>query len=149
MSTATWGLPDPEIKPEFYADVTSKRLIAWVVDTAVIVLLCLVIIPFTAFTALFFPPFLYLVVGFAYRVITLSSRSATWGMRLMALEIRQLDAAPLSFGMAVMHTLGYSLSVSFVLPQVVSIVLMMTSPRGQGLTDMVLGTAPVNRSAGY
>ena len=148
MSTATWGLPDPEIKPEFYADVTSKRLIAWLVDTAVIVLLCLVIIPFTAFTALFFLPFLFVVVGFAYRVITLSSRSATLGMRLMALEIRQLDAQPLSFGMAVMHTFGYSLSVSFVLPQVISIVLMMTSARGQGLTDMVLGTAPVNRSAG-
>ena len=147
MTSATWGLPDPEFKPEFYADVTSKRLIAWLVDTAVIVLLCLVIIPFTAFTAIFFLPFLFLVVGFTYRVITLSSRSATWGMRLMAMEIRQMDASPLSFGMAVIHTLGYSLSVSFVLPQVISIVLMMTSPRGQGLTDMVLGTAPVNRSA--
>ena len=33
------------------------------------------------------------------------------------------------------------------MPQIISIVLMLTSPRAQGLSDHVLGTAAVNRAA--
>jgi uncharacterized RDD family membrane protein YckC len=44
-----------------------------------------------------------------------------------------------------LHTLGYSIAFSMVFVQVASIVLMLTTPRGQGLHDMVLGTAMVNR----
>jgi len=142
------GLPDPMIKPEFYTDTGTKRLIAWFIDTALIVILCLIIIPFTAFTALFFLPFLYLVVGFAYRTVTLANRSATWGMRLMAVEFRDNQGARMTLPLAFAHTLGFTISVSMVLPQVVSIVLMLTTARGQGLSDLVLGTAAVNRVAG-
>lgn len=148
-SHTRWGLPDPERKPEFYADVATKRFMAWIVDTILITLLCLLIIPFTAFTALFFLPLLYLVVGFVYRTVSLASRSATPGMRLMAVELRAGDGSRLDLPMAALHTLGYTVSVSMVLPQIVSIVLMLTSPRGQGLSDMVLGTAALNRAAGH
>jgi hypothetical protein len=34
-----------------------------------------------------------------------------------------------------------------VLPQIVSIILMLTSERRQGLTDMFMGTAAINRAA--
>ena len=141
------GLPDPELRPEFYADVVTKRLLAWVIDTAVILVLCAVIIPFTAFTALFFLPFLYLVVGFAYRTVTLASGSATWGMRLMSIEFRNRHGDRLDLPMAALHTAGYSLSISMFPLQIVSIILMLTTPRGQGLSDMVLGTAAINRTA--
>ena len=140
------GLPDPVIKPEFYTDTGTKRMIAWFIDTVLILLLCLIIIPFTAFTALFFLPFLYLIVGLAYRTITLANRSATWGMRLMAVEFRDNRGQAMTLPLAFIHTLGYTVSVSMVLPQVVSIVLMMTTPRGQGLSDLVLGTAAVNHA---
>lgn len=143
-----WGLPDPDMKPEFYADIPTKRFFAWAVDTGLILLMCLLIIPFTAFTALFFLPFLYLVVGFLYRTVTLANRSATPGMRLMAMEFRTHDGNRLDLPMAILHTLGFTVSVSMVLPQVVSIVLMLTTPRAQGLTDMILGTAALNRAAG-
>ena len=33
------GLPDPVTEAEFYADVPSKRLIAWLIDIAVISLI--------------------------------------------------------------------------------------------------------------
>ena len=148
-SHTRWGLPDPELKPEFYTDVATKRFMAWFVDTILITLLCLLIIPFTAFTALFFLPLLYLVVGFVYRTVTLAGRSATPGMRLMAVELRSRDGSRLDLPMAALHTLGYTVSVSMVLPQIVSIVLMLTSPRGQGLSDVVLGTAALNRAAGH
>lgn len=48
------ALPDPDYQAEFYQDVPTKRLIAWIADTIVIVLISLLIVPFTAFTGLFF-----------------------------------------------------------------------------------------------
>ena len=147
MQTPYWGLPDPDLKPEFYADVPAKRLIAWIIDTVLITLLCVLIVPFTAFTALFFFAFLYLVVGFAYRTVTLANSSATPGMWLMAITIRNHDGSPLHLPMAALHTLGYSVSTTLILLQGISIILMMTQPRGQSLTDLVLGTAALNRAA--
>ncbi|MAU52610.1 MAG: hypothetical protein CMN17_09615 [Roseovarius sp.] len=142
-----WHLPDPESQPEFYADVPAKRLVAFVVDTLVILALSLLVVPFTAFTGLFFFPVLMAVIGFAYRVVTLAQGSATWGMRLVAIEFRARDGGRFDLGLAFAHTLG--LTVSFALPllQLASIVLMLTQPRGQGLSDMVLGTVAVNRRA--
>jgi len=141
------SLPDPEFKPEFYADTVSKRLIAWIIDTVLILILCMFIIPFTAFTALFFLPFLYFVVGFVYRVATISSFSATPGMLMMAIEFRTLNAEKFDTSYAFFHTLGFTLTSSTVAPQIVSIALMLFTPRGQGLTDLVLGTAASNRAA--
>ncbi len=143
------GLPDPELHAEFYADVTTKRFMAWVIDTILTVLICAVIVPFTAFTALFFLPALYLVVNLIYRIVTLAGRSATPGMRFMAIEFRDRDGKLFDAGYATLHTLGYAVSVAMVPLQLVSIVLMLISPRGQGLTDHVLGTAAVNRAARF
>lgn len=66
----------------------------------------------------------------------------------MAVEIRTQDGRRLDMPTAALHTLGYTVSVSMMVPQIVSIVLMLTSRRGQGLTDMVLGTAMLNKAAG-
>jgi hypothetical protein len=38
--------------------------------------------------------------------------------------------------------------MAFLLPQVVSILMMLAGNRGQGLSDLVLGTAMINRRAG-
>ena len=45
------------------------------------------------------------------------------------------------------HTLFYTLSVAFVFPQVISVLMMVLGPRGQGLSDLVLGAVMVNRRA--
>ena len=140
-------LADPLTQPQFYRDVASKRLIAWVVDTALIVAIALIIVPFTAFVALFFFLGLVAVVGFVYRTITLATGSATLGMRLMAMEIRDASGARLDLSGAFLHTLGYTVSWAVTPLQLVSVVLMATSNRGQGLTDLVMGTAAINRRA--
>lgn len=137
--------PDPAVQPQFYEGIPMKRLLAWLVDMVVIVLVCLLIVPFTAFTGLFFFPLLMLVVGFVYRWATLANGSATWGMRLLSMELRRGDDRPFDGGTALMHTLGYSVSIAFPVLQLISVVLMATSERRQGLTDMVLGTVPLNR----
>ncbi len=149
MTQRSYALPDAETQSEFYADVPVKRLIAWVIDTVLIVLLCVAILPFTAFTGIFFFPFLILVVGFAYRVVTIANGSATWGMRLVSIEFRLPNGERFDLGAAFMHTLGYSVSLAIPVLQIVSVVLMLTSSRGQGLTDHVMGTVALNRAARY
>ena len=138
-------LPDPETQAHFYENVPAKRLLAWIVDAVLIFLVCLAVLPFTAFTGVFFFPFLMLVVGFAYRVVTLAAGSATWGMRLFAIEFRTAQGERFDLGTAFLHTLGYSVSIAIPILQVISIVLMLTTARGQGLTDHVLGTVAMNR----
>ncbi|MCV3271029.1 RDD family protein [Roseobacter sinensis] len=139
--------PDPQAQPDFYKDVPLKRLLAWAVDATVTALACLIILPFTFFTGLFFFPLLFLVVGFLYRMVTLANGSATWGMRLFAIELRRPDGTRLDAGTAFAHTLGYSVSCAIAPLQLISIVMMATTERGQGLTDHVLGTVMVNRRA--
>lgn len=140
-------IADPIRQPEFYASVAPKRAIAWVLDNILIALICVVILPFTAFTGIFFFPFLMLVIGFAYRVMTLTGGSATLGMRVMAIEFRTEDGKRLDLPTAFWHTIGYSVSWSIFPLQLVSIVLMLISARGQGLTDHVLSTVVMNTRA--
>jgi uncharacterized RDD family membrane protein YckC len=140
-------IPDPDIQPQFYTGVPTKRLLAFGVDSLIILALTLVVIPFTAFIGLFFFPFLYIVLGFGYRVVTLSRSSATWGMQLMAIEMRTRDDKRFDLPTAFFHTLGLVVSLGMPPLQFISIVLMLSTERGQGLTDMVLGTVALNRRA--
>lgn len=139
--------PDPERHAAFYAGVLPKRFLAWVIDIVLIAIVTALIVPFTAFTALFFLPMLFLVVGFLYRWTTLSGRSATWGMRLLGIEFLDRNGQRFDGATALLHTLGYTLSMAFVMPQVLSVVLMMMSSRGQGLSDLVLGSVAINSPA--
>ena len=143
----TWHLPDPDRQPEFYRDVALKRFIAFVIDTVVIFALSLIGVLLTAFTAIFFFPFLVAVIGFAYRAVSIARRSATPGMRLMAIEFRTLEGQRLDTQTAVLHTAGLTLSFMIPILQVVSVVLMLTQARGQGLSDLALGTVALNRRA--
>ena len=141
------GLPDPVREPDFYAGVTLKRGLAWVVDTAITFGISVLVLPFTAFTALFWWPVLWLTVDFLYRWATMARGSATWGMRLMAITIRDRDGRPLDAAVSFAHVLGYSVAMAFFPLQLVSIGVMVALRRGQGLTDLALGTAAINRPA--
>ena len=143
----THALPDPDYQADFYADVPLKRLIAFGVDTVLILILTVLVLPFTAFTGLFYFPLLAMVVGFVYRVLTIAGGSATPGMRLMAIELRNASGERLDLPQAALHTLLFTLFFSMMLPQLASIALMLTGPRAQGLHDLVLGTAAINRPA--
>lgn len=143
------NLPDPDRYEEVYADTPSKRLFAWLVDMVIVALLSALVVPFTFFTGIFFFPALMMVIGFAYRVITLTRGSATWGMRLMSMELRTANGQRFDLGTAFLHTFGYSVSLAVFPLQIVSIVLMLTSARRQGLTDHFLGTVPMNKLSIY
>ena len=140
-------LPNPETHPQFYAGVPFKRFIAWIIDTAIIVALCLVIGLLSVFVGFFFFALLLLAVGFAYRVVMLAYNSATLGMQFTAIEFRATDGNRFDLPLAFWHTLGYSASFAFPILQIVSVVLMLTTDRGQGLTDNLLGTVALARRA--
>ncbi len=139
-------LPDPDRAPGAYRAVSSRRLFAWFVDLFVILAATAVVVVATAFLALFLLPALVVGINFLYRWVTLTRGSATWGMRLAGIEMRRHDGAPFDSLTAFLHTLGYSLSMAMVLPQVLSIGLMLTNRRGQGLSDIALGTVALNRA---
>lgn len=145
----SWHLPDPQTQPEFYDDVAMKRLFAFVIDTVLIALISVAILPFTAFVGIFFFGFLMMIVGFVYRVISLAAGSATPGMRLLAIEFRAADGSQFDLGQAILHTIGLSVSFAIPLIQIASAILMATTPRGQGVTDYVMGSVAINRPARF
>lgn len=145
--TTAPGLPDPALAPEFYADTPAKRFFAWLVDGLLIFFLTLLALPFTAFVGLFFYPLLWMVLSFVYRVITLASGSATLGMRLMSVEFRTHRGMRFGLGEALIHTLVYSFAFSTFFVQLISIALMLTTERRQGLPDFLLGSVALNRAA--
>lgn len=140
-------LPHPDHQPEFYETVAMKRLFAWILDSCIILALSVVAVLMTAFVGLFVWPLLYLVIGFAYRVATISSGSATWGMRFVGIELRDAHGARLDGGLALAHTAGYTVSMALPVLQIISIIMMLTSARAQGLTDSMIGTVALNRRA--
>jgi len=140
-------LPDPQLLPEFYAWVPLKRLVAWLVDFVLILLLTVVVLAFTAFLATPLLPLVYVALNIAYRMVTLARWSATPGMAMMAIELRTLGGERLDRGLALAHTLGFTVSMLTVLPQIASVAMMLSSARGQGLSDALLGTAMLNRPA--
>ena len=141
------GLPDPVREPAFYQGVATKRALAWAADAGITLVLCVLALPFTTFSGLFVWGWLWMAVGFLYRWGSLAGLSATGGMALMGLTLRERDGSRLSPATAFAHTMGYSLSLAVFPLQLISAALMAGLGRGQGLTDMLLGTAAINRPA--
>lgn len=140
-------LPDPDRQPEFYQSVAIKRFIAWLFDIVFISLLCTVAILLTFGMGLFILALIYAVVSFIYRVVTIANGSATLGMRFMGIELRDSFGSRMDTGKAVAHTAGYFVSMAFPIIQIISVVMMLTSARCQGLTDAFLGTVMINQRA--
>jgi uncharacterized RDD family membrane protein YckC len=138
-------LPDPDRQPQFYSGVTTKRLVAWIIDMILITGVCVLIGLMTFFVGYFFFPLLLLVVGFFYRVATITSGSATWGMRFTGIELRTQEGERFDGQMALLHTAGYTISMAFFPLQLISVILMIIGARGQGLSDNFLGTVAINK----
>ncbi|MGB3553723.1 MAG: RDD family protein [Jannaschia sp.] len=143
--TRTDSLPDPVDQPEFYSGILAKRSFAWLVDVALITVLTMIagIVTFTV--GFFLWPLFFLAIGFCYRVATLNSGSATWGMRLMGIELRDIGGERFDGSTTFLHVLGYYASWFFIVPGLASIAAMTMTGRRQGLTDLLLGTAAINR----
>lgn len=153
LMSASFDHTRPPLPLEFYDGVASKRLMAWVIDIAITAALsAILVLPVLAIgMILIFPllliPVIWCFTGFIYRWITISNHSSTWGMRMMAIELSDIHGARLSGGLAFMHTLGTTLSFGVPVVQAASMVMMASTQKGQGLTDMALGTTMLNKAA--
>lgn len=141
------ALPDPETSPAFYDGVAIKRALAWFVDIAAIALVSAVLASLPFFLGWFIFPLIFIVVNFFYRVTTIASASATPGMQLFNIEFRNHKGEHLDGSTATLHTLTYFVANAFFIPQIISLFLMVGTPRGQGLHDMFVGTVALNRSS--
>jgi uncharacterized RDD family membrane protein YckC len=147
MSDIIHGHPDPQHDAEFYAGIPAKRLLAWLADSVLIGVLVLLALPFTAFLGLLVLPLLWLAVGLAYRIVTLANQSATPGMRLVAIEFRNRYGERFTLAEAATHTVIYTTAMAFFLIQILSIVLILTGAKAQGLPDHAIGSVAINRPA--
>ena len=139
------NLPDPEIDAVFFEGVTAKRLFAWVFDVVVTLVLSILFSIFTLGIGFFLFPLVWILISFVYRTLTIAAGSATWGMRIAGIELRDRDGLHLDTGYAFMHTLIYSITMATVLFQILSAGLMLTTRYKQGIADIFLGTTAINR----
>ncbi len=140
-----YALPDPVDHPAFYYGVVAKRLFAWIVDVILVTAATFLLGLFTLTLLWWVWPLTYLVIDFVYRAGSIAAGSATWGMRLMNIELRGASGARLTGGEAVLHTLCYMAAAAFVIVQILSIAMIVLGPRHQGLHDRLIGSAAINR----
>ncbi|MGV6839720.1 MAG: RDD family protein [Planktomarina sp.] len=148
FGTALSGLPDPDRQSGFYASVTMKRLFAWIIDGIIIFMMTLLISVLTFGLGFFIFFGIWAVLSFLYRVGTISSSSATIGMQIMSIEFRKGDGSRFDSLTALLHTAGTFICMATGV-QIISILLMVFTSRKQGLPDLVLGTAALNRAASF
>ncbi len=143
------SLPDPIKQPEFFEGVPFKRFVAWMVDLAFIGVIAAVIATLPLFIGWFFIGFIFFAVQLVYCITSITRQSATPGMWLMNIELRGREGHPLEGGEAALHTITFLVSMMFVVPQIITLALILVSPRGQGLHDMLLGAIVINKPSKY
>jgi len=143
--------PNPLDKPGYYEGVLWRRSIAFCVDlmlmVAVVIALWFInVFTFFIFTALIL--FLWAAPLFiAYDTATIgSSASATFGMRLLGVEVRTWDGQRPGY----LHALISSALFWFLVPFTGGLILLVApfSDRRRHLHDMLSGTVVINAKAG-
>lgn len=148
------GIPDPDHDPQFYEGVALRRLIAFLLDTLVIVVLWFFVL-IAAFLVSFLTfgiaaPIMMLMLGFTgliYRWIMLWQRSATLGMLATGIEVRDQNGEKCDPATAFLHSLAFIGTLYFFPLAVIGWILMSSSPHGRALHDMMVKTVVINRPA--
>lgn len=111
------AIPDPVRDSQFYEGVPLRRFAAFVIDFIVILLLTLVAMLIVALATFGLgTPLMFIILtmtGFMYRWLMLKQRSATVGMILTGIEIRNAQGEKVDSGTAFVHTLGFLVTFFF------------------------------------
>lgn len=142
-------LPHPEFDRQFYDGVPVKRLVAWMIDFAAILVATAVGTLAIGIVTLgigfaFFPAMLFLV-SFLYRWLTISGASATPGMMLMGIELRSSDGHRLTPLVAAIHTGIFMFLMATLIGWIATAVSIWVTRYNQGLPDLLLGTTAINK----
>jgi uncharacterized RDD family membrane protein YckC len=147
---------DPLRNPELFDGVLSRRILAFFIDVSVIfvpVALAAVFIFFFGIITLGFGWALYWLLSPAtviwailYFAVTLGGpASATWGMRIMDIEMRTWYGAPCYSVLGAVHPIVFWVSVSVLTPFI--LLVGFFNERRRLLHDIVLGTVVINNPA--
>jgi len=144
--------PDPVLDRQFYEGVPVRRVVAFCIDLAIVLALCCAMLLIGMILAIatfgLAAPLIMAgisVTDFLYRWAMLSRNSATIGMRLTGIEIRNADGRKLDAGQALLHVAGFYVTVFFLPLLVISLVVMVASAHRRMLHDLALGAVAINR----
>ncbi|MFS4437554.1 RDD family protein [Paracoccaceae bacterium GXU_MW_L88] len=144
MTQLSAALPHPEHDAQFYSGVATKRLVAWLLDAGLMMLICVIFGIVTLGIGFLLLPVVFVFIDAIYRWMTLSGRSATLGMRLVGIEFRNGRGERFDAAEAALHTAAY-IGCWIVMPlQLISALMMGVNEGGRGLPDMLLGSACIN-----
>jgi uncharacterized RDD family membrane protein YckC len=146
---------DPDLTPELFEGVLSRRIMAFFIDFLVIaapvVLAAMFIFAFGIITlglgwALYWIlPGASVVWAIVYFGVTIGGpRSASIGMRVMDLELRTWYGTPGYFVLGAVHAIAFWFTVTFFTPFVVLVAFF--NRRHRLLHDILLGTVIVNNA---
>ncbi len=132
-----------------YSGVLSRRAFAFVIDYAIVLLLCIpaaVIVFFLGIITLglgfFLYPALFVIVALLYFGMTLGGPSqATPGMRAVGIMMVRNDGRRMDFLTAMVHTVLFWIINSFLTPLILLVGLF--TDRSRLVHDMLLGTVLV------
>jgi uncharacterized RDD family membrane protein YckC len=147
---------DPWAQPELFSGVLAKRTFAFLVDLVVVsipIILAVIFIAVFGLVTLGLGWGLFWLVSPAtviwpivyYGTSLGGPHSATWGMRMMGVQMRTFSGTPGYFVLGCAHAVLFWASVSFLTPLVLIVGLL--NGRRQLLHDLVLGTVVVNNAA--
>ncbi|MFD2180975.1 RDD family protein [Rhodoplanes azumiensis] len=146
-------LLDPFRDPERFEGVLTRRVIAFMIDVVIL------FVPVAVATiAVFLLGIVTLGLGWAlfwlagpatviwallYYGTTLGGpETATWGMRMVDLQMRQGDGAPSTFLLGAVHAVVFWVSISVLSPLV--LLVCFFNHRRRLLHDILLGTVVIN-----
>ena len=146
---------DPDLNPELFEGVLSRRVVAFLIDVVVIsapvMLAAIFLFVFTIVTLGLGAIFFWLlwpgsvIWALVYFGLTLGGpRSATIGMRTMDLEMRTWYGTPAYFVLGAVHALAYWFTVSFFTPFI--LLVPFFNRRKRLLHDILLGTVIINNA---
>ncbi|MEM9232442.1 MAG: RDD family protein [Pseudomonadota bacterium] len=143
------GIPHPDRDSQFYEGVPVRRLAAFVIDMVVIFVLTAVS-AFVLLVATFglsgpIIPLVITLTGFFYRYLMLKQRSATIGMLLTGIEVRNSEGDKLDNTMAFLHTATYTATFIVTPLMLIGWFLMLSDSHRRLMHDSILGTVVINR----
>lgn len=145
-------LPDPETAPDLFEGLLTRRVIAYLIDVALIGVIALalalvgIVMGFLTFgLAWLSMPLVLPVSVIGYYVLTLGlSHRTTIGMWLTGIALVPARPGAIDGWKILIHPVLFWISIWICWP--VSLAVVLFTPRRQMLHDLVLGTLMVRRS---
>jgi uncharacterized RDD family membrane protein YckC len=152
MSMNRTTLPDPRTAPELFDGVLQRRVLAFFIDTIILVFISAMLLLvggvaglFTFGLAWLSLPFVIPLAILGYYAATLGSpMRATVGMSMMDIVLVPARGYPLDGWKILIHPLVFWITVWVAWP--ISVFVALFTPRQQMVQDLVTGTLMLRRS---